>query len=41
MERDIVLSPYSVKNSGNSGNSRPENFETKFSRPIMFAGDRT
>ena len=32
MEREIVLSFYSVKNKGNN---KPENFITKFTRPIV------
>ena len=32
MEREIVLSSYSVKNQGNN---KPENFITRFSRPIV------
>ena len=32
MEREIVLSSYSVKNQGNN---KPEDFVTKFSRPII------
>ena len=32
MEREIVLSSYSVKNVGNN---KPENFTTKFTRPII------
>ena len=31
MEREIVLSSYSNK----TGNNRPENFATKFNRPIV------
>ena len=30
MEREIVLSSYSIK----TGNNKPENFTTKFTRPI-------
>ena len=32
MEREIVLSPCSVKNKGNN---KPGNFITKFTRPIV------
>ena len=32
MEREIVLSSYSVKNQGNN---KPEDFTTKFNRPII------
>ena len=32
MEREIVLSTYSVKNKGNN---KPGNFTTKFTRPIV------
>ena len=32
MEREIVLSSYSVKNKGNN---KPGNFITKFTRPIV------
>ena len=32
MEQEIVLSSYSVKNTGNN---TPENFTTKFTRPII------
>ena len=31
MEREIVLSSYSVK----TGNNKPENFTTKFTRPYF------
>ena len=32
MEQEIVLSSYSVKNTGNN---KPENFTIKFTRPII------
>ena len=32
MEREIVLSSYSVKNKGNN---KPRNFVTKFTKPIV------
>ena len=32
MDREIVLSPYSVKNRGNN---KPEKFVNKFTKPIV------
>ena len=37
MEQKIVLSSYSVKNQGNN---KPENFTTKFTRPIILDGNK-
>ena len=36
MDREIVLSSYSVKNQGNNA---PQNFITKFNKPIILAGN--
>ena len=35
MEREIVLSSYSVKNQGNN---KPEEFTTNFTKPIILDG---
>ena len=36
MEREIVLSSYSVKNKGNN---KPVDFTTRFNRPIVLDGN--